>query len=133
MADDGPYDELAPTALAPISDARTARPPWRSRFLADVGIAAGAVLVNGAAFTWVLFHLISRFQHQHPGPDGYTFLLGSDLGQPLVGWVWFQCVLNGLVLALPSRTRALGLGILLAAGLVALAVVGWVALVIATW
>src|SRR5690242_12913127 len=132
MADHAPYDEPAPTSTRSTATDPTRPSRWHGELGATVGIVAAAVLINGAAFTWMLFHLISQFQHQHPGPNGYTFLLGSDLGQPLVGWVWFQLLLNGLVLVLPRRTRAVGLGVLVAVGLVALVVVGWLVLLLAT-
>jgi len=83
-------------------------------------------LANFAAAGLMLVHLVSRFQHDHQDANGsVTFLLSSDLATPLAVWVWFLMLVNGLVLCAPPRTRVVGLGLVMASGVIAVPVLTW--------
>ena len=104
----------------------------RQRWWGEVAALTG---VNAVAFTLMLFHLMSTFRH-HAGASQstyYAFQVGSDVGTPLLGWVWFLALLNGAALTAYPRTRAFGVGILLVAALVAGAVLAWGGLMLLTF
>jgi hypothetical protein len=91
-------------------------------------------LANFAAFTLMLLHLVSRFQHQHNDVGAnVNFFLVSDLVTPLIGWVWFLILLNGVALCFRQRTRAAGLGLIVVAVTIAVPTVVWVVLMLATF
>jgi len=112
------------------ADGHAARPTWIPE--AVVGLLLG--LGNFAAVTLMVAHLVSRFQHVHDdvgrNPD---FLLPSDLAIPMAVWVWFLLLLDGLVLSLRRRTRPAGIGLVVAALVVAVPVVTWVVWTLATF
>ena len=96
--------------------------------------AALLTLGNFAAVALMLAHLVSRFQHDHNDAGrNVNFLLPSDLATPLVAWVWFLCLTNGLILVARRQTRATGIGIVVAAAVIAVPVVAWVVWTFATF
>lgn len=107
----------------------------RQRWWGEVAGAAALTAADGIVFTLMLFHLMSTFRH-HAGASQstyYAFQVGSDVGTPLLGWVWFLALLNGAALTAYPRTRAFGVGILLVAALVAGAVLAWGGLMLLTF
>jgi hypothetical protein len=123
----GPWGRPRPVPASP--DDSPKRRPW-------AGAVTGAVwaLADFAAFTLMLLHLVSRYQHEHHSVGtNVGFLLGSDVVSPLVGWVWFLILLNGLGLCVRSRTRAAGVGLLVAAATIAIPVIVWVVVTLATF
>jgi hypothetical protein len=104
------------------------------RWLPDVARASLLALGNFVAIVLMALHLVSRFQHLHHdvATNNNTYL-GSDLTTPLIGWVWLLIVVDGLALCVQPRTRATGLGLLVAAALIAIPVVTWVVWTLATF
>lgn len=100
----------------------------------DAAAVALLTVADFAAFTLMLMHLVSQYQHEHNDVGtNVNFFLGSDLATPMVGWVWFLILLNGAVLCARRRTRTAGVGVLVAASVVAIPVVAWVAWSLATF
>jgi hypothetical protein len=119
--------DLSPSPDRPVARGRGTAPR-------DVLQAAGLALADFVAVTVMLTHLVSRFQHDHADARwNADFMLSSDLATPLVAWVWFLIVLNGLALCASRRTRSAGIGLLLASAVIAVPVVTWVVWTIATF
>ncbi|WP_151082035.1 hypothetical protein [Nocardioides cynanchi] len=87
---------------------------WRT-----VGAAAAFVVVNAVAFTLMLTHLAAALRHNIGESPVGAFHVGTELVTPLLGWVWFQSLLNGIALVIPPRTQPLGVGVLLVVAVVA--------------
>ena len=86
----------------------------------DGVVAALLALANFTAFTVMLLHLISRYQHDHNDVGtNVSFMLGSDVSTPLIGWVWLLILLNGIVLCTWRRARSAGVGLLVTAAAIA--------------
>ncbi len=109
-------------------------PDPERRVLPGAARASVLALADFGAVTLMVQHLVSRFQHAHhdAARDNNTFL-DSDLATPLIGWVWFLILVNGLVLCVQRQTRATGIGLLAAAAVIAIPVVTWVVWALATF
>jgi hypothetical protein len=124
-----PATSAATTSRA-VADRLVAPQPWWS----DATVASLLALGNFAAVTLMVLHLVSRFQHDHNDVGrNMNFMLGSDLATPLVGWLWLLILLNGLGLSMCRPTRAAGVGLVVAAGVIAIPVVTWVLWTFATF
>jgi hypothetical protein len=100
----------------------------------DGVVAALLALADFTAFTVMLLHLISRYQHDHNDVGtNVNFMMGSDVATPLIGWVWFLILLNGIVLCTLRRARSAGVGLLVTAAAIATPVVVWLVWTLATF
>ena len=115
------------TTAAPYTD-RTSRPRW---WLGTAAVGTLA-LADFGAFLGMLGLVIDRFQRTHHDPRS-SFLLWSDLGQPLAVGMWCLLVVNGLLLCGLRGTRQVGVGLLLAAVAFAVPVVLWAVWAILTF
>ena len=128
-ADHGRSPSSASAAATDTTD-RAARRPW----WLVAGRASLLALASFAAITLMLLYLVSRFQHEHNDVGtNVNFFLGADLATPLIGCVWLLIVANGLILCLGRQTRTTGIGLVVAAAVIAVPVVIWVLWTLATF
>jgi hypothetical protein len=132
-ADYGPDGEPSGSFISATS-AVTADRAARRHWWPDAARASLLALGNFAAVTLMLLHLVSKFQHDHNDAGrNDNFFLGSDLATPLMGWVWLLILANGLVLCVRPQTRTAGIGLVVAAGVIAVPVLIWVLWTLATF